>query len=237
MKRAKSPPIRMSHPKPIVPRTLVALVAACIVVIVMYAALISVLHAKSLYSKIASEKEKKENVAILTYIAGPVAAKNNLDFLSSDEQSHMTDVKHLFDAAYILDLIAAGLLIGVIAVFAAAKMWTRFDELLERSLRGAGWTILPLCFFLGLATLINFEKLWILFHAIFFPQGNWAFAPDSILITLYPEGFWQAAVVRWTAFILSFAIVAILLSYIMERMRRAEHYFTEMHDRRNMKKR
>jgi integral membrane protein (TIGR01906 family) len=145
----------------------------------------------------------------------------------------MTDVKRLFDAAYIIDLCAVGIILGIIAVFAINRLWARFDELLGRSLRAAGWTILALCLFLGLATLIDFTKLWILFHAVFFPQGNWAFPYNSILITLYPEGFWESAVIRWAALILSFAVVAIMLSYVMERMRHAEHHFSAIYEQQH----
>lgn len=43
-----------------------------------------------------------------------------------------------------------------------------------------------------------FEPFFIAFHKIFFPQGNWSFPTDSILIQLYPEQFWVNAFIILT---------------------------------------
>ena len=40
-------------------------------------------------------------------------------------------------------------------------------------------------------TLMSWETFFIGFHKLFFPQGNWAFPPDSNLLMIYPEYFWQ----------------------------------------------
>ncbi|MDQ3098397.1 MAG: DUF1461 domain-containing protein [bacterium] len=47
-----------------------------------------------------------------------------------------------------------------------------------------------------------FMPLFTLFHQTLFPQGNWAFPSDSILIQLYPEQFW-----RFSALLIAGAIL------------------------------
>ena len=37
---------------------------------------------------------------------------------------------------------------------------------------------------------VAFDHAFLLFHEIFFPQGNFLFAADSNLLRLFPEGFW-----------------------------------------------
>jgi uncharacterized membrane protein len=37
--------------------------------------------------------------------------------------------------------------------------------------------------------LIPFETLFTYFHLTLFPQGNWMFPPDSILVQFYPATF------------------------------------------------
>jgi integral membrane protein (TIGR01906 family) len=213
--------------KPIVPRPLVVLCSASLTFLILFAALMGVLNSTSTYSHINDPTLQAENRAILVYLNGPLFAENTFDFLTQEERSHMNDVKMLFDIAFILSLIGLGILIGTLVVFTWHKMKANFDELLGRILRASGWTILLICFMLGAMSFLNFDRFWILFHYIFFPQGNWMFATNSKLITLYPAEFFAGFVLRWLLLILTFAIAAIIISYFMQRMRIAEHAFTQ----------
>ena len=123
-------------------------------------------------------------------------------------------------------LCAIGIVIGISTIFIYDKKWERFDEMFDRSLRASGWIILLLSFLLGTASLLNFEKAWVLFHVLFFPQGNWAFPASSTLIMLYPAEFFAGFIMKWLFLITLFAIVAIGLSIFMQRMRFADHAFS-----------
>ena len=60
-----------------------------------------------------------------------------------------------------------------------------------------------------IAAAVAFDPLFLLFHEVFFPQGNFLFAPESNLIRLYPEWYWQGV----TAGVgLSFIAVALLVA-------------------------
>ena len=63
---------------------------------------------------------------------------------------------------------------------------------------------------IGVTAAVAFEPLFLLFHDVFFPQGNFLFDPaTSNLIRLYPEWYWQGI----TAGVgLSFIAVALLVA-------------------------
>jgi uncharacterized membrane protein len=62
---------------------------------------------------------------------------------------------------------------------------------------------------IGIAAAVAFDPLFLLFHEMFFPQGNFLFGADSNLIRLYPEWYWQGI----TAGVgLSFIGVALLVA-------------------------
>src|SRR5256886_12736756 len=45
---------------------------------------------------------------------------------------------------------------------------------------------------IGVAAALAFDPLFLLFHDVFFPQGNFLFDPaTSNLLRLYPEWYWQ----------------------------------------------
>jgi integral membrane protein (TIGR01906 family) len=233
----KRPPIIMRHPKPVVPRTLVALFSAALAFLILYTALISILGSASMYEHITDAVLQEQNSAVLDYITGPLFAQDDLTFLTAAERSHMTDVKRIFDAVFIISLIAIGLMLGVLGVFSYNKWWAWLDELLGRSLRAAGWTILGLLVFLAGAAILDFTKLWALFHLIVFPQGNWMFPVNSTLITLYPNAFFQRFVMRWLVSVSTFGAVAVILSYVLEHMRTHEAFFSEHHAKKKSRKR
>lgn len=101
--------------------------------------------------------------------------KTDISFLTISEQEHMHDVRFL---AYkiLFTLFVSSI---VIKIFGFSKYTLH-----------ALLTVFT--FFLG-ALLRGFSAFWNLFHKIFFPQGNWQFAQESILITLYPEKYFFAA--------------------------------------------
>jgi uncharacterized membrane protein len=60
---------------------------------------------------------------------------------------------------------------------------------------------------IGVAAVLAFDPLFLLFHEVFFPQGNFLFAPDSNLLRLYPEWYWQGIT---AAVALSFIALAVM---------------------------
>ncbi len=225
-------PFIISRPKPIVPRRLVAIFTIFLTIIIFYGAITAVMHQQSLYKHITQPAEQLQNKQIIGYLDSPIFSTNNLDFLTAEEKAHMSDVKSRLDILFIMYLVSLGITIGIIAVFFVQKLWARFDELLMRTMRAVGWTLLGICFFFGAAALLSFTKLWYLIHGVLFPSGNWMFAYNSALITLYPQSFFTQFVVRILLLLSATGLIFILISWFMMRMRIADHQFSEVHEKK-----
>lgn len=127
---------------------------------------------------IGNQKYQSEHQEIIKYIFSGNSQKLS-KVLPHAEFTHIQDVRNViskipFTLFFILTL--AGYLV---------KKYQNIslNEVLKYSL------IIIFVLFLAGATV--FMPLFIFFHQVIFPQGNWAFPPDSILIQLYPDQFWK----------------------------------------------
>jgi len=115
----------------------------------------------------------------------------NLGFLTQNEQSHMADVRTLVYTSVVLFLLT---------------LWTSRNFGVHR-FSGYG-LLLVLAFLTGIA-LKGFSGFWEKFHQVLFPQGNWTFPADSMLIQLYPENYFFAASLIFAAILIIIASVFI----------------------------
>lgn len=200
-----------------VPWGLVLLSAASLLILIVQAILYSTA------AMLPAQQDEQE--AIMSYLHGPIFAENDLEFLPPDERAHMSDVKMLVDAGFLLSLAALGILLGVVGTLAWKRMWNALDELSGRAFILSGMTLLIAALIAGLAALLDFDIFWALFHAFLFPQGNWYFPGDSPLIQLYPPEFWQHAVFLYGIQIVLIAFLLVSLGIFMKRMRNASKDF------------
>ena len=103
---------------------------------------------------------------------------------AADEAGHMRDVR----------LVLWGFLGLALASFAIVA-WRlsrhgRSPQTWQAVARG-GLLLVGVTVVVGLFATLAFGVAFELFHRVFFPGGNWAFAQDSLLIRLYPYEFWQ----------------------------------------------
>jgi len=132
--------------------------------------------------------------------------KNNLKFFNENEIGHLADVRIVFNnifKAYFISLI-------IFIIFAGLLFEKkRLIYLKNLTLIFLTASILVITLMLLLVSLSsNFDYLFEKFHLIFFPQGNWAFPEDSLLITLLPFNFFYS-------FFLKIAIGAAVISLII----------------------
>jgi hypothetical protein len=111
--------------------------------------------------------------------------------LTSDEQSHMTDVRHVWLGLVVLSVLG-------IAWFGFVKP---FDVVKEA---------LVLVGLIGVLTIQAFNFVFSLIHVLLFPNGNWQFSEGSILIEVYTPEFFAG---MWLSIILLSAISLILSAY------------------------
>jgi hypothetical protein len=113
-------------------------------------------------------------------------------FYTADEAAHMTDVRHVFDVAKIL--IPAGFFIMAIRLQRARA---RSAETMLRLVRDGAVAAGVVVAAVGLAAAFAFEQAFLLFHEVFFPQGNFLFDPaTSNLVRLYPDWYWEGLTFR-----------------------------------------
>jgi hypothetical protein len=138
-----------------------------------------------------------------SYVTGlRVTPPSNPTFFTDDEVSHMADVRRVFAGAE----LAATLALAVVGfrLFRARRRGDAIRLARDGALAAAG-----LVAAVGFVAVFAFDRLFLLFHEVFFPQGNFLFAPNSNLIRLYPEWYWQGI----TAGVgVSFIAVALLVA-------------------------
>jgi hypothetical protein len=137
-------------------------------------------------------------------------------FYTAEEISHMRDVRGVFDAAKIL--IPAGLFVMALRLQRArARGLETMLRLVRDSAVAAGAAVAAV----GVIAALAFDQAFLIFHEVFFPQGNFLFDPaTSNLVRLYPDWYWQGITFRiGLSFIAVAALVAVAASVGLRRAR------------------
>ncbi|MGH2489983.1 MAG: DUF1461 domain-containing protein [Candidatus Limnocylindria bacterium] len=137
-------------------------------------------------------------------------------FYTADEIAHMADVRRVFDGAKLL--IPAGLFVMAIRLQRARARSAETMLLLVRDgAAAAGVAVVAV----GVVATLAFEQAFLLFHTVFFPQGNFLFDPaTSNLVRLYPDWYWQGITFRiGLTFIAVAVVVAVAASVGLRRAR------------------
>ena len=137
-------------------------------------------------------------------------------FYTADEVSHMRDVRRVFDGVKVL--IPAGLFVMALRLQRARARSLEAMLRLVRDGAVAAGVVLAVS---GVVAALAFDQAFLLFHQVFFPQGNFLFDPaTSNLVRLYPDWYWQGITFRvGLSFIAACAVVAMLASAGLRRGR------------------
>ncbi|WP_245192983.1 TIGR01906 family membrane protein [Kocuria sp. JC486] len=146
---------------------------------------------------------------------GDVRTANGVPWFTSDEVSHMTDVK---------GVLQVGLGLALVTVLLAALFWLlrhRKDAtgLIRAAVWGAWGTLLLLAVLVVLAVL-GWSTFFAEFHSLFFADGTWTFSASDTLIRLYPTQFWIDAAASVAALTVLGCLVVIVSGYRSLRRRR-----------------
>jgi integral membrane protein (TIGR01906 family) len=126
------------------------------------------------------------NSAGINYL-GDLKFTDGTPLFNENELGHMLDVKNLVQA--LLKLWLAGIvLLAVLGVWAWQGNWL---QEFRRSLSLGGALAIGLVIAILAGVLLNFDTLFISFHEVFFPHGNWQFFYSDTLIRLFPVRFWM----------------------------------------------
>lgn len=111
------------------------------------------------------------------------------DYFTVRERAHMDDVRTVFIAAQIAAVLAALLLLWL-------AIRSRRRGTLARLVRAAAVSALVTVAVVAIVAAVAFDAAFLLFHRIFFPQGNFLFEPGSNLLALYPEAYFYGVTLR-----------------------------------------
>ena len=135
-----------------------------------------------------------------------------------DEYAHMADVRAVFRGAELTALLAL-----VVAGFRVVRARGRGDAL--RLARAGSLIAAGIVAVVGVASAVAFDPLFLLFHELFFPQGNFLFDPaTSNLLRLYPEWYWQGVTAGVAVSFIAAALLAAVGAHLA--LRRASTKYT-----------
>lgn len=132
--------------------------------------------------------------------------------LGPEERGHMGDV---FRVLRVFELLV--LLFGGVALVVAWRHRRRAAT--WRAVAGAARGLAIAGLALVVAVAVLFDQLWLTFHLVFFPQGNFLFDPSTNRLTqLFPDRFWVESA---TAVVAIGAVLALAAWWLSRR--RARH--------------
>jgi len=126
---------------------------------------------------------------------------------TAEETSHLEDVRIVMKTIdYILYFLL--LFISIVLIYYRKDKTFIREILLYGGISSVILTTLTL-----LSSLLLFNVVFTLFHQLFFPQGNWAFPADSLLIQTFPLEFFITISRNIFLLTLFLGILFILLGY------------------------
>ncbi|MEK6822416.1 MAG: DUF1461 domain-containing protein [Nanoarchaeota archaeon] len=151
-----------------------------------------------------------------SYIASDTQELPTIEGMSDAELQHLRDVKNVWHGGLALTTRWTGLWTVLLA-----RAWRR--RKLASALEWGGLLTVTLMI---ASAIVPFNALWNTFHTITFPQGNWVFAYNAKIITLFPPEFFEAVVLRVALLTLFLGLVTYGISHLV---RRAEKHPTTAH--------
>src|SRR3989338_3438513 len=138
--------------------------------------------------------------------------EDKLQGYTEPELSHLEDVKRVMTFAEVV-FYSLLLLTSLILTY-----YRREKHFIITLLRYAGITTVSLLIVLLTAVAVSFTSSFTFFHQLFFPQGNWTFPADSMLIQAFPLEFFITISrnIFLQAFLIGslFILVSYYLSYV-----------------------
>ena len=146
------------------------------------------------------------HVMWVDYVTGRTAGifRISNEIFTDAEHSHMADVRQVFISAQVAAWVAA-----LALAWLALRAWRR--RTLARLFRAAALLVLVVVAAIGALAALAFDAAFLLFHQIFFPQGNFLFEPGSNLLALYPQEYFYGVTLRIGG---TFVLAALVLAAV-----------------------
>ena len=140
--------------------------------------------------------------------ATAMAAKSDAYALDEDAFQHLDDCNKLINSIEPCSKYFLVVAIVCLLLLLVLRRW----RALGRMLSIAPIALLVMFAFAGAWAVVDFNSFFAAFHGVFFPQGNWTFSSESLLICMYPTAFWMAMGGLWLATTVVASIIFLFLS-------------------------
>ncbi len=168
------------------------------------------------YDSLGADETKLHTQEVIGFITGDSVLTN----FTQNEMSHLQDVRTLYQEGVALYwLLLALLVLGVGLLFVLSDLQRKrhlFRTYAQNALLIAGFVTLGILVVTGIA-MFNFPWLFQVFHQVFFPQGNFAFAQGSLLISLFPVSFFKDFAILSGATSAALALACIAISIVLRK--------------------
>ncbi len=128
---------------------------------------------------------------------------------TSSEISHLEDVKKVMSGIDYFFYLSLLVITFIITIYKKKK------EIIKKLFYYGGISSLIFSGVIILFSLLSFNFIFTLFHKIFFPQGNWLFSMDSLLIQTFPIQFFITISLKIMVIVIIIAAGMIFISKMM----------------------
>lgn len=186
-------------------RTIIASIVY-LILLVLVAAYIVILSPAIHKQYLPNEKAIERDAIFTTYFqSGNPLEIANIRGITENESKHMFDVRKLI-------VIGSFLLLGLSILL--LWLWEHIEHRIVVLLS-------PLAFFTFIIPAIGYSHFDIVFewfHKLFFPQGNYTFPLNSVLITTYPAEFFASMSSLIISYTLGMAILFLAMKIISDKI-------------------
>jgi integral membrane protein (TIGR01906 family) len=134
--------------------------------------------------------------------------------------SHLRDVRVVFQGAIVFAVVMTVAVIALMVVNGRKGGRRPIGRALVGGSLGAVATVT----LLAVIGIMNFNALFAAMHKLFFADGTWTFANDSLLICALPQPFWMMCALTWAVALVILCVAALIVGLVL---RRKKNYFTK----------
>lgn len=148
----------------------------------------------------------RETLSVITTVDG-----KRQDFFNEQDRFHMGEVRKLFIGGLNIRTGAAAAAVLCLAFLLASK--AEIKKILARSYQAALGITGAVLLFIGIASAIDFNAVFVQFHHIFFDNDLWLFDPaEDYMIRMLPEGLFADMALRIALLFAAGLAVLLILS-------------------------
>jgi integral membrane protein (TIGR01906 family) len=126
---------------------------------------------------------------------------------------HMEDVRAVLQGVRGATWVLTALLLAAVVL-----SWrTVGRETVGRSLFAGGIAAVVVALLLTVCGVLSFEALFTALHRLFFAEGTWVFAVDSLLICAYPLTFWIGMGIIWALALIFLSTFLSTVGFVLKR--------------------